>query len=109
MKKLLENYNFGLDKSIDSTVMGEVASYAASIRELTTSQRITEAVKAGAKEAIPDAITSLFVGLFQQKAETQHDCTALNMNEGLQEKAKDASMTVMNADVNSALDFADGF
>lgn len=44
-QKLLENYNFGLDENIDSKVMGEVASYADSIRELTTSQRITEAMK----------------------------------------------------------------
>ncbi len=44
-QKLLENYNFGLDETIDASMMGEVASYAASIRTLSIQQRITEAVK----------------------------------------------------------------
>lgn len=44
-QKLLENYNFGLDENINSEVMGKVASYAASIRELSIKQRIVEAVK----------------------------------------------------------------
>ncbi|MDD2969701.1 MAG: hypothetical protein PHT21_09080 [Lachnospiraceae bacterium] len=44
-QKLLENYNFGLDEKIDSKIMGEIATYAASIRELNTKQRIVEAVK----------------------------------------------------------------
>jgi len=44
-QKLLENYNFGIEESIDEKVMGEVATYADQIRTVSQPQRIIEAVK----------------------------------------------------------------